>query len=85
MYFAIVVCCLNFSGYLVSQQMSQQMFTLCTQSFLIITGLFSPVFPVSPPGWMWVFSGPFDIKESHETSELSCDLLNLTGFISDPT
>ena len=32
-----------------------------------------------------MLNGPFNIKESHETSELSCDSLNLTGFISDPT
>ena len=30
-------------------------------------------------------SSPFNVEESHETSELSCDSLNLTGFISDPT
>ena len=27
-------------------------------------------------------SGPFNIEEHHETSELSCDSLNSTGFIS---
>ena len=27
---------------------------------------------------------PFNVEESHETSELSYDSLNLTGFISDP-
>ena len=32
-----------------------------------------------------LMSGPFNVEESHETSELSCDSLNLTGFISDPT
>ena len=32
----------------------------------------------------WPLSGPFNIKESCETSELSCDSLNSTGFISDP-
>ena len=30
-------------------------------------------------------SGPFNMEESLETSELSCDSLNSTGFISDPT
>ena len=29
-------------------------------------------------------SGPFNIEESCETSELSCNLLNSSGFISDP-
>ena len=29
-------------------------------------------------------SGPFNTEESRKTSELSCDSLNLTGFISDP-
>ena len=29
-------------------------------------------------------SGPFNVEESHETSEPSCDSLNSTGFISDP-
>ena len=29
-------------------------------------------------------SGPFNIKESCETSELSCNSFKSTGFISDP-
>ena len=28
-------------------------------------------------------SGPFNFEESRETSELSCDSLNSTGFISE--
>ena len=32
-----------------------------------------------------MLSGPLSIEESRETSELSCDSLNLTRFISDPT
>ena len=35
--------------------------------------------------WSGDLSSPFNVKESRETSELSCDSLNLTGFISDPT
>ena len=29
-------------------------------------------------------SGPFNVEENCETSELSCNSLNSTGFISDP-
>ena len=32
-----------------------------------------------------LMSGPFNVEESRETSELPCDSLNSTGFISDPT
>ena len=50
----------------VSQQSSQQMSTLCTQNLMGITGLFSPVFPVFPSGWVcmyphfpqWVWAPP---------------------------
>ena len=43
----------------------------------------TPPYKTTPRGGG--MSGPFNIEESHETSELSCGLLNSTGFISDPT
>ena len=42
-----------------------------------------PPYETSPRGEG--MSGPFNVEEICETSELSCNSLNSTGFTSDPT
>ena len=52
---------------------------ICRYSKRVVS---TPPYETTPRGGG--MSGPFNIEENCETSELLYNLLNLTGFISDP-